>query len=129
MTTRSTAFAISLEHGFYTTVNMIRTIEDLLGLPPMNPNDSLASPIVGQFAGAGDQPPYDADRQHENDGSLYEINARDNKDAKLSSMLDFSLEDKADPEKLNAILWRATMGKRPMQSPKHNVFPASADED
>jgi predicted NBD/HSP70 family sugar kinase len=28
-----------VESGFYTTVNMIRTLEDLLGLPCMNIND------------------------------------------------------------------------------------------
>src|SRR6202011_4438401 len=48
---RSVAFVISkyapvsvehpyVEHGFFTTVNMIRTMEALLGLPPMNHNDA-----------------------------------------------------------------------------------------
>jgi hypothetical protein len=118
-----------VEHGFYTTVHMIRTIEDLLGLPPMNHNDAQAPPINGQFAGKGDQPAYDADRRHENDGSLYEVNAPDSKGAKQSSRLDFSKEDKADPAKLNAILWRATMGKRHMPKSRYTVFPASKDHD
>jgi len=118
-----------VEHGFYTTVNAIRTIEDLLGMVPMNHNDAQASPIVGQFTGKGDQPPYEADRRHENDGSLYEANAPGNKDAKQSSLLDFSKEDQADPAKLNAILWRATMGKQRMPKPRHTVFPASKDRD
>jgi len=118
-----------VEHGFYTTVNAIRTIEDLLGLPPMNHNDAQASPIVGQFTGQGDQPAYEADRRHESDGSLYEANAPDNKGAKQSLLLDFSKEDQADPAKLNAILWRATMGKQRMPKPKHSVFPASKDRD
>jgi len=118
-----------VEHGFYTTVNAIRTIEDLLGLPPMNHNDAQASPIVGQFTGKGDQPAYEADRRHESDDSLYEANAPDNKGAKQSSLLDFSKEDQADPAKLNAILWRATMGKQRMPKPKHTVFPASKDRD
>ncbi len=118
-----------VEHGFYTTVHMIRTLEDLLGLPPMNHNDSLASPITGQFSGKGDQPPYEADRTHETDGSLYEANAPNNRDAKTSSKLDFSHEDKADPAKLNAILWRATMGRQPMPRAKHTVIPASRDHD
>ena len=50
---RSTAFVISkyspgsvaqpyVEHRFYTTVNMIHTMELLLGLPPMNQNDAYA---------------------------------------------------------------------------------------
>ncbi len=54
---RSIAFVVSkyspgtaaepyLEHRFYTTVNMIHTMEMLLGLPPMNQNDAYA-PAMG----------------------------------------------------------------------------------
>jgi hypothetical protein len=108
---------------------MVRTIEDLLGLPPMNHNDAQAAPIVGEFAGKGDQSPYDADRRHENDGSLYEANTAENKGTKQSLLLDFSKEDRANPAKLNAILWRATMGKSRMPKAKHTVIPAGKDHD
>jgi len=118
-----------VEHGFYTTVHVLRTIEDLLGMPPMSHNDAQVAPIVRQFAGKGDQPAFDADRRHENDGSLYETNAPDTNDAKQSAMLDFSTEDKADAVKLNAILWRATMGKKRMPKPRHTIFPASKESD
>ncbi len=118
-----------VEHGFYTTVNVIRTIEDLLGLPPMNHNDAQAPPISGQFAGKGDQPAFDADRRHENDGSLFQANPADTKSARQSATLDFSKEDKANPAKLNSILWRATMGKQPMPKPRYTVFPASKVRD
>lgn len=136
---RSIAYVISkysprektphVESGFYTTVNMLRTIEDLLGLPPMNHNDAQAAPIFRQFSGRGDQPAYDADRRHENDGSLYEANAADNRGAKQSSLLDFSKEDRADANQLNAILWQATMGDRKMPRPRHTVIPAGRDRD
>ena len=54
---RSIAFVVSkyspgtpaepyVEHRFYTTVNMIHTMEMLLGLPPMNQNDAYA-PAMG----------------------------------------------------------------------------------
>ncbi|MDR3762890.1 MAG: phosphoesterase [Acidobacteriota bacterium] len=118
-----------VEHGFYTTVNMVRTIEDLLGLPAMNHNDAQAPPISALFSGQGDQPPYQADRRHENDGSLYEANAADNKGARQSLLLDFSKEDRADANKLNAILWHATMGRRHMPRPRHTVIPAGARDD
>ena len=50
---RSTALIISkyapsetglplVDHHFYTTVSMVRTMEDLLDLPPMNNNDAFA---------------------------------------------------------------------------------------
>jgi len=41
---------------FYTQVNMVRTIEQILGLPPMNQNDLVASPMRTAFI---DNPPAD----------------------------------------------------------------------
>ncbi len=118
-----------VEHGFYTTVNMLRTIEELLGLPPMNHNDAHAAPIAGQFAGLGDQPPYDADCRHESDGELYQANASKAPGARQSSRMDFTREDQAPARKLNAILWRAMMGDQKMPRPRHTVIPAGANDD
>jgi hypothetical protein len=39
---------------------VLRTIEELLGLPPMN-NDAFAPMIEPLFTGEGNQPPYTAD--------------------------------------------------------------------
>ena len=40
-----------VEHGFFTTVSMIRTMEALLGLPPMNHNDAYAPIMSWLFSG------------------------------------------------------------------------------
>ena len=64
---RSTAFEISkyspgssqrpfVDSRFYTTVNMMHTMETLLGLPPMNQNDAYAPVMAPLFTGPGDQP-------------------------------------------------------------------------
>jgi YVTN family beta-propeller protein len=37
------------DHTFYTQVNFTRTIEQILGLPPMNQNDLIASPLYEIF--------------------------------------------------------------------------------
>jgi YVTN family beta-propeller protein len=42
------------EHAYYTQVNMTRTIEQILGLPPMNQFDLVASPMRPDFV---NQPP------------------------------------------------------------------------
>src|SRR5208337_5527077 len=42
-----------VDHNFYTTVDMIHTMETLLGLPPMNNNDSHAAVMAPLFTGAG----------------------------------------------------------------------------
>ena len=82
---RSIAFAISkyspgspehpfVDSRFYTTVNMIHTIETLLGLPPMNQNDAYAPVMAPLFTGAGDQPPYTADWSNRDNGLIYQTN-------------------------------------------------------
>ena len=135
---RSTALVISkysprgaqgfVDHTFYTTVNMIRTMEALLGLPPMNNNDAFAAVMSPLFTGAGDQPPYKADYRNRDNGMLYQANTRSSPMAKESSKLDFSVADAADNELLNAILWKAAKGHVPMPEPRHTVF-AGSDRD
>jgi DNA-binding beta-propeller fold protein YncE len=115
-----------VESGFFTTVNMIRTMEDLLGLPPMNLNDAFAPPIASLLGGSGDQPAFKADRSNAENGLLYKTNPKKNPGAKRSTAMDFSQPDHADPAVLNAILWRDRMGSKPMPAAKHKVFPEKA---
>ncbi len=136
---RSTAFVISkyspgsaaqpnVEHRFYTTVNVIHTMETLLDLPPMNQNDAYA-PVMGRmFSGAGDQPAYKADYRNLNNGLIYETNKREAPGAKLSLRMDFSRPDVAGADRLNEVLWRDQKGSAPMPKPQHTVFPAAGDD-
>ena len=112
-----------LEHGFYTTVNMIRTLEDLLGLPPMNQNDALAAPMSRMFSGKGEQPAFTADTRNRDNGLIYAVNPEKGVGAKESAQMDFSKADAADTAKLNRVLWRNRMGSKPMPEVKHTVFP------
>jgi len=134
---RSIAFVISkyapkpqgkafVESGFFTTVNMIRTMEDLLGLPPMNLNDAFAPPIANLLGGSGNQPAFKADHSNAENGLLYKTNPKRNPGAKQSSAMDFAQPDHADAAVLNAILWRDRMGNKPMPAAKHTVFPQKA---
>ena len=137
---RSIAFVVSkyspgsaaqpyLEHRFYTTVNMIHTLETLLGLPPMNQNDAYA-PLMGSlFSGAGDQPAFTADDRNLKNGLIYEVNKRTAPGAKISSKMDFSRPDAAGATRLNRVLWRDQKGDAPMPAPRHTIFPAGKDED
>ena len=121
---RSTALVISkyaprqtsplVDHHFYTTVSMVRTMEDLLGLPPMNNNDAFAPPIATVFAGAGDQPAFDADYSNRDNGLIYTANKPSAPGAKESGKMDFRHEDRADPQKLNVILWKDAKGDAPV---------------
>jgi DNA-binding beta-propeller fold protein YncE len=137
---RSTAFVVSkyapgslaqpnVEHRFYTTVNVIHTMEMLLNLPPMNQNDAYAPVMSGLFSGAGDQPPFKAEYRNLKNGMIYETNRKESPGAKISSRMDFSRPDAAGATRLNRVLWQDQKGSAPMPKPQHTVFPAGGDDD
>jgi len=103
-----------VDNAFYTTVSMVRTMEDLLGVPPMNNNDAAAPLIASLFDGTGNQPPFDADYANRDNGMIYEVNSSRAPGAKLSGTMDFRAADRADSRLLNVILWRDAMGHRPL---------------
>jgi DNA-binding beta-propeller fold protein YncE len=135
---RSIAFVVSkyspgkavqpyVDHRFYTTVNMIHTMEMLLGLPPMNQNDGYA-PVMGpMFSGAGDQAAFQADDRNLKNGLIYEINRREAPGAKESAKMDFSRPDAAGAGRLNRVLWRDQKGNAPVPVARHSVVPAGGD--
>ncbi len=114
---------VGIDHNFYTTVNLIRTMEELLGLPPMNNNDAWAPPMAEFFSGPASQPPFNADWRNANNGLIYETNSPYGPGAKVSAQLDFSRADAANSAVLNRILWRERKGNVPMPASKHTVFP------
>ena len=64
---RTTAFVASpyartgvVDSGYYTQVNMVRTIEQILGLPPMNQMDLAATPMRDAFTDTPDLAPFSA---------------------------------------------------------------------
>jgi DNA-binding beta-propeller fold protein YncE len=139
---RSIAFVVSkyAPHGtggapfvdsrFYSTVSVVRTMESLLGLPPMNNNDAFSSMISSLFTGPGDQPPYTADYANRDNGLIYTANAKNAVGAKESMKMDFTHEDRAPTEKLNVILWKDAMGNAPVPAMlKVRAKKAAADDD
>jgi hypothetical protein len=108
-----------VDHCFYTTINMVRTIESLLGVPPMNANDSRAAVIAPLFNGSSAQPAFTADYRNRDNGLIYQMNTGKWKEGKN---LDFSHADAVDAALLNKFLWRDRKGHVPMPAPQHNVF-------
>jgi YVTN family beta-propeller protein len=99
-----------VDSRFYSTVSVVRTMETLLGLPPMNNNDAFSSLISTLFTGPGDQPAYAADYSNRDNGLIYTANAKTAAGAKESMKMDFRHADHADAQKLNVILWKDAMG-------------------
>ena len=126
---RSTAYVISKysPHGdkpfvdshFYTTVSMVHTMEELLGLPPMNLFDAHAPLMTPVFTGPGTQAPFQADDSNLRSGLVYKTNPKTAPGAKESSEMDFSRPDAANAALLNSILWRNEKGDVPMPTARH----------
>ncbi len=102
--------AAFVDSRFYSTVSVLRTIETLMGLPPMNNNDAFASLISSLFTGPGDQPPYNADESNRDNGLIYTANKPNAVGAAASMKMDFSHADRAPADKLNLILWQDVRG-------------------
>jgi YVTN family beta-propeller protein len=91
----------------YATVSMVRTIELILGLPPLSQYDAAARPMFPSFTVVADPRPYthvpaEIDLNARNDRLAY--------GAARSKRMDFSDYDKVDAFELNEILWHAVMG-------------------
>lgn len=113
-------------HTFYTTINVVRTIEALLGVPPMNSNDGRAAVMAPLFGGDGAQPAFSADYRNRDNGLIYKMNE---KEWKEGANMNFKRADAVDTALLNKYLWQDAMGGRPMPAPQHTVFPASQERE
>ena len=100
-----------VDSRFYTTVNMIHTMETLLGLPPMNQNDAYAPVMAPLFSGTGDQPPFTADWSNRDNGLIYQTNPAKGQGAAESAKMDFTRPDAVNTAVLNLILWRDREGQ------------------
>jgi YVTN family beta-propeller protein len=124
---RSVALLISaynrpgaLIHEFHNTVSLIRTIELLLGIEPMNQLDATATPI-NIFRSEPDLRPYKALLPNVALDNLVNPPARDAATAyfmRLTDEQDLERADMADPEVLNRIIWFSVRGNVPMPEVK-----------
>jgi hypothetical protein len=99
----------------YNTTSLLRTIEQILGLPPMNQFDASATPMFDCFTDTPDVKPYAAEPASV---PLDEVNTEPaaindpvlRQDAVVSAEINFRQLDKAPEDVLNRILWRAMRG-------------------
>ena len=97
-----------LDSTQYSTVSMLRTIELILGLPPLSQFDAAAHPMFNAFTDAPDLTPYRVEP------ARIDLNAKNTPlayGAERSSKMDFSEYDRIDDFELNEILWRAVRGR------------------
>jgi len=105
----------------YTTASMVRTIELILGLPPMTQYDAGATPMFNCFNKTAKLQPYSV-RQPKAD--LVAKNTKQSPFARESSRMNFKEYDLAPEDELNRILWVAAKGPDvPYPTPIHRIAP------
>jgi YVTN family beta-propeller protein len=99
---------------YYSQINMVRTIENILGIPPMNQLDLSAEPMIDCFTGKPDFTPY---KIVKNNIPLDQLNPALNALsgdqlywAKKSMEMDLSDVDRIDEDVFNRIIWHAVKG-------------------
>jgi YVTN family beta-propeller protein len=118
---RTVGLAISpyTRHGvvdstFYTIVNMYRTIEQILGLPPRNQFDLAAEPMFTTFTAKPNATPYTAVRNRipldEMNPPLAGLRGLQRELAEFSLTIDSSEPDSAPADLLNRAIWHSVKG-------------------
>ncbi len=117
---RSPALVISaynrrgvLIHDFHNTVSLIRTIEILLGIKPMNLLDATATPI-DIFQTQADLTPFKAVLPEVALDNLFppaKTSAAMRSFMRLTSEQDLTHQDMANPQELNEIIWFSVRGE------------------
>ncbi|MBS1824318.1 MAG: beta-propeller fold lactonase family protein [Acidobacteria bacterium] len=104
----------AVDSTFYTTINMYRTMEQILGLPPSNQFDLAAEPMFTVFQSSADSSPYKALPNRipldEMNPPLKALRGVERELAIASSAMDFDEPDAAPEDVLNRAIWHSVMG-------------------
>jgi len=110
-----------VDSSMYSTVSMLRTIELLLGLPPMTQHDAAASPMVNSFMAKADLSTFTAMPAKID---LLSKNPAQGYGATESARMDFREYDRIDEDALNRILWHSIKGENvPYPAPVRRALP------
>ena len=94
-------------HRFANTTDVLRTIEEILGLQSLAHFDYFGRPLRDVWSDKPDARPYVALTPNV---SLDETNQPNTREARESSRLDLRMEDVAEEDLFNRILWRTIKG-------------------
>jgi YVTN family beta-propeller protein len=108
-----------VDHTFYTTSGVLRTIELILGLEPMSQYDAGATPMYNAFQPTANLAPY---TKIQPNLAFNEVNTASSAGAAQSQAMDFSDADLTPEQPLNEILWHAMKGDQPMPPPRRSAF-------
>jgi YVTN family beta-propeller protein len=109
-----------VDHTMYSTSSMLRTIELILGLPPMSQYDASATPMWRCFSNTTGHIPFNVRP------CLVDLNDKNytvNKWSALSGSFNFAKEDRAPDAAFNQVIWKAVKGiNSECPAPVHAAF-------
>ena len=105
-------------HRFANTTDVLRTIEEIVGLGSMSQFDYFGRPLRDIWSDSPDLRPYTALTPAQ---SLDEMNPSGTREARESAKLDLDIEDAADEALFNRILWRTLKGPEVPYPGTHRV--------
>lgn len=107
-------------HTMYSTSGFLRTMELILGLPPMSQYDAAAVPLFECFTSTPDFKPYTVKQP------LIDLDTRNvanNESSRRSEQFNFAKEDAAPDLDLNEVVWKSVKGEHSvMPAPKRSAF-------
>ena len=115
-----------VDSTLYTTSSMVRSIELLLGMPPLSQYDAAATPYYAAFGMTADLTPFKGlpaqwDVNEKNSPTAY--------GARESARMDFAEADEAPMHRLNEIIWKSVKGPdSPMPPPVHRYRAVTGPE-
>ncbi len=114
----------------YNQISLLRTMELILGLPPMNQMDATATPMFDCFTNSPDLAPFAAvpnnvplDQMNPEPKVISDAQLR--RDAQVSARLPLAKPDQCPDDLLNHILWRAMRGSQAA----YPAWAAARDDD
>jgi hypothetical protein len=104
----------------YSTTSMLRTIELILGLPPMSQYDAAATPMWECFTASPDLTPFvSLDASYD----IHEMNMEENTISRLSDSFNLEVMDAAPDHLFSEVIWKTVKGlESEMPAPVRSAF-------
>lgn len=116
-----------VDHTPYSTSSMLRTMELILGLPPMSQYDAAATSMWNSFSKTANLSPF---QSLPAGVDLNEKNVKVNALSKKSMSFDFSKEDRANDLEFSEVIWKAIKGEHStMPAPRRSAFVRTVESE
>jgi hypothetical protein len=116
-----------VDHTPYSTSSMLRTMELILGLPPMSQYDAAATPMYKSFSKEANVRPFEALLPNI---SLFDVNTKETPSAIKSASFNFKKEDSIPDLEFSEVIWKAVKGEDSvMPAPRRAAILNASEED